>query len=615
MAVTSPSTLGRRYAPLLILAAVHLLVMVVAPSVPNKGETEVASGTRSGQTVRNADGQVVDAVTGEVLAEDGTFLDATTAEGAAVGTAAKGTTASGSTKGSAGPGTQAGAGTGPGAASGGDLKNCAPNGQQNGPTFYMPKCKPVFAGDNGGATMTGVTPTEIRFMYVRSQANAQVNQILALQDLAASVGQVCKALDAFTKALNKRWELYGRKLVPMDGQGSHKGSTFEDCNGFPYFQSTCSLTPPDPQCTRAEADVIAAQKPAFVFCSSCSNQFHNQLGKNKIISAGAPHLPDSYHEAVEPYYYGVFMSGTRTVRMLADYVCKKLANKPVKFAGQDVLHPDGNPVGPIPKRKFGISYPATNGDPAFTISADLFVKLLSGGSGSTCSVGSEVRKYPYQSDINTGAQQSNTTAGQQKSDGITTIICMCDPIAPVFGTNAQANNNYHPEQLMTGSGLIDYDILGRLYDARTWKYAFGVSHLTNPVPFDQSDGFKAYRDGGGQGDPDKTINLNWAYMSLLGSTFMNAGAQPTPKAIRDGLFGADPIGGDPVHAKIFFGRPNDYTGIKDAREVYWCATANSGIDGKAGAYVPVDGGKRNEVGGWAAGDPKVFPNGVEAPCS
>lgn len=606
MAASSPATFGRRYAPLLILAAVHLLVMVLAPSLPNKGDTRLASGSTTGRTIRNADGTVVDPVTGEVLSADGVPLDPAT--GAAIAGSSGPAGAGAAT--AAGPGGTATGGAGPQAPGAGDLRNCAKNGQQVGPTFYMPKCRPVFSGDNGGATMTGVTPTEIRFVFVRSKGDATVNQILGTQGLAASTGQVCTALKAFTNTLNKRWELYGRKFVPLDGPNEHKGSTFEDCNGFPYFQSTCTLTPPDPPCTRAEADVIAAMKPAYVFCTSCTNQFHNQLGKNRIISAGAPHTPDAYHEAVQPYYYDVFMGGTRAARMMADYVCKKLANKPVKFAGFDVLHPDGNPVGPIPKRKFGISYPSTNGDPVYAQSADLFVSLV---TGKECNVG-EVKKYPYQSDIGTATTQSNTLAGQERADGITTIICMCDPIAPVFGTQAQANNNYHPEQLMIGTGLIDYDVLGRLYDNRTWKYAFGLSDLTNPVPFEESDAAKAFQDGGGSGLPDTTENLNWAYMSLMGSSFMNAGPRPTPQSIRDGLFTADPIGGDPVHATIFFGRPNDYTGIKDAREVYWCSTARSGIDGKPGAYVPIDGGKRHQVGAWPTGDPAAFPNGVEAPC-
>ena len=54
--------------------------------------------------------------------------------------------------------------------------------------------------------------------------------------------------------------------------------------------------------------------------------------------------------------------------------------------------------------------------------------------------------------------------------------------------------------------------------------------------------------------------------------------------------------------------PNDFTGIDDAREVYWCQGATSSIDGKPGSYVAVDGGHRYNLGQWPGGDPKVFPD-------
>jgi hypothetical protein len=46
---------------------------------------------------------------------------------------------------------------------------------------------------------------------------------------------------------------------------------------------------------------------------------------------------------------------------------------------------------------------------------------------------------------------------------------------------------------------------------------------------------------------------------------------------------------------IKFG-PGDYNAISDFREVYWDAAATSQIDGKPGAYIPVDGGHRYAAG-------------------
>ena len=190
---------------------------------------------------------------------------------------------------------------------------------------------------------------------------------------------------------------------------------------------------------------------------------------------------------------------------------------------------------------------------------------------------------------------------------------MGDLIAPVFLTTTADSQNYHPEIMMTGTGLVDYDVLGQLYNPNVWRHAFGLSHLTNPVPFGSSDAVKAWQDQGRPGLPDKTENLAWAYWSLMGTSFQQAGPRPTPVAIRDGLFRAPVRGGwqeskgDPRYSKIRLGsNPGDYTGIDDAREVWWCGTRNSDINGQPGQYVPVDNGHRYDVGEWPTGDPKVF---------
>lgn len=588
----SPLSAGKRYSPLLLLAAVQLLLVVVAPSTPPKSTQVGAGGALEG-----------------VSSKEAAALGGTDAAGgpAGAGAAGAGTSAGTSASHVAAGGTAAGAGaTGPGGGGSGgpaDLSNCDSRGRQVGPTFYMPPCAPVWhGGDNGGATMTGVNATQIKYLFYRAQGNAEVNAILAREDLAATDQQFCEAVRAFDAEVNKRYEKYGRKFVSMDGPGNHAGSAIGSPCSFPYYQGQCSLTPPAPDCERAEADQIAAMKPAMVLAPIPDPAFYNQLGKDHIIVVGGEDEPDSYHQAVAPYYYDVFRNGTRIADMLAEYYCNKLNNKPPKFAGSDVYNAPGFPS----VRKLAITYPATNGDPTFTLSANEFIKQVTGG---LCNSPGGVTAYAYQSDITTAEQQSNTTIAGMIANHITTVICLCDPIAPVFLTNTMDANGYHPENLMTGSGLLDYDALAQLYNKKVWDHAFGLSELTNTIPFEQTDAVRAYNDGGFTGQPDKTENLNWAYYSFMASAFQMAGPKPTVAAIRTALFGADPLGGDPLHALIAYGHPNDYTGIKDAREVFWCSTQTSALNGNAGSYIPVDGGKRYQLHQMPTGDPQVFTNG------
>jgi len=396
----------------------------------------------------------------------------------------------------------------------------------------------------------------------------------------------------------------------MDGSGPHAGSQVSSNCHFPYYQSTCSLTPPDPPCYQAEAKVIADMHPAFVLAPvATQTQLLQRLGQLKVVtfggSAGGENIPESYFDSLKPYLWNVLPNGTQVVRNLAEYFCKKLAGKPVQFAGPDVLTWDG--VGkPPPIRKVAIIYPQNGGDPVFKSSADLFKQLV-----TQCGA-KDTLEISYSSDINTAQQQSSNTIAQLKQHHITTVTSIGDPIAPVFFAETADHNNYHPEILISGTAYSDYDVLGQLYDPNVWRYAFGPSSLGNAIPFGQSDAVKAWQDAGYSGQPAQATNAMWIYLSLLGNMVQNAGPRLDLGHIRDAMTKAPTQGGDPDHPSIDFGDPFPWTGYKDFREVYYCPTATSPINGQPGAYLPVDGGKRYRLGGWAAGTNGLFPGG---PCA
>jgi hypothetical protein len=525
---------------------------------------------------------------------------------------------SGGAGGSGGSGSSSGSflgssgGAVPGAVGPVDRSHCDANGRQIGVTFYMPPCAPVWhGGDNGGPTMNGVTANKINYIIYIAQGNAEVNAILNTEGLAATPNQFCQAFTAFQLELNKRWEHYGRAYNSLNGPGNHSGLA-EETNGcqFPFFQGQCSLTPPDPPCERAEADLIAStMHPAIVLAPVADQSFYNELGKDHVIVAGGENQPDVYHTNVAPYFWDAFQSGTRALAVSAEYYCKKLYGKPVQFAGSDVEHP-GSPLAPPPRRKAAIIFPATNGDPTYKISADQFVHAITGGECG--SPADSVKEYPYQSDITTAQQQSTTTVTELQQSGVTTVVFYGDPIAPVFLTTTANNQNYHPEYMLTGTGLVDYDVLGQLYNPNEWQHAFGISTLPDGIPFDQTDAVKAANDANGTGSQlDHTENLAWTYYTFMGSAFQLAGPKPTPDVMQAGLFGAPPIGGDPIHPLAEYGRSNEYTGLRDDREVYWCKAAISPYNNQPGEYVAVDGGRRFQLGQIASGNPRVFPNG---PC-
>lgn len=609
---TTPAQIGRRYSPLIVLGAIQLLLVLVAPSLPGRnGSTSnlAAGGYGAGSA---AGGSADNGAAGAGGTDAGGAGGVNGAGGGAAGGAGGATGGAGDVAGGAG-----GATGGAVLPAGADRSHCTADGRQIGPTFYMPPCAAVWhGGDNGGDTMTGVHKDRIDFVFYRAQGNAAVNAILNKENLAATDDQFCAAIGAFTTEINKRWEFYGRKAVSLDGPGSNKGSSLGSNCHYPYFQGQCSLTPPDPPCERAEADVIASMHPAYVIAPVADPALYNQLAKDGIVVSGGETEPDSYHQNSAPYYYDVFMNGTRDITMTAEYYCKQLAGKPVQFAGPDVMHPNPT-VSTPPKRKLAIVYPQTKGDPTYTLSANLFIKLVTGGMCGSPADG--VKGYPYESDITQAEQQSTTTISGLKSSGVTTVVFFGDPIAPVFLSNTADQQQYHPEILMTGIGLVDYDVLAQLYNPNVWRYAFGISTLADNIPFPQSDAVKAYNDAGSPGLPDATENLNWAYFTAMATALQGAGPKITPRSMRDALFNGPSYGGDHIHPLAEFGHPDagapngDYTSLRDARIVWWCPTQPSPINGQNGTYVSVAGGQRYVIGKIPGGNPNVFPSGPCAP--
>ncbi|MDQ1404049.1 MAG: hypothetical protein QOG03_2365, partial [Actinomycetota bacterium] len=115
-----------------------------------------------------------------------------------------------------------------------------------------------------------------------------------------------------------------------------------------------------------------------------------------------------------------------------------------------------------------------------------------------------------------------------------------------------------------------------------------------------------WHDTGHSGDPCNSCNLNWAYGDLLGQMIQQAGPTLNPLTLENGMIankysrgGWEATGHDPTKSLELFG-PGDYTALSDFREVYWDASATSDIDGKKGAYVSLNGGRRyrqGEIGG------------------
>lgn len=577
--MAAPGSLARRYAPFLLLAAVQVLLIAVVPSTggPDGGTLVAGPGAAPGE----------DAVspTEEIAGDDSTGTDVTTDGGSAGNSSGGGSTAGGG-------GGSAGGGGGTGGSSGGsskptgtltaDRSKCAKDGRRQQDitiTSPSPPCVPRWSGFNGGHTYQGVSETEVVIIKYRVTLGEQVDAILRLQGLASTRAEEAHAATAFAKFFEKHNEFYGRRINWID------------------FESGCKVTPPDLPCFRQDArDLNKQYHPFAVFWTNSTVQaeFFDEWSRLGVVNVGGWHFNADFNQQRRPYHWDIFMDGTRTARNLADFWCKKMQGKNADKAGDPNMW--------TKKRKVGII------TQDYEVNRKNAVDFLRFVSGEMCGSPSEIVKPFYTpSDINQAQLVAPAAMKAMYDEGATTVVFMTDPIGPRFYTGAATGIGYYPENLLAGSGLIDYDVLARLYDPPQWKNAFGPGHLSEPIPFNQSDAPKVAADVGVTG-LYSGANLLFGYMNAVAAMVQMSGPTLTPANVERGMHTLPAAGGwertrNPASILVKWG-PGDYTAIEDSRHAWWNPNAVSKIDGEPGAYIAVENGRRWEIGTWTAGSPK-----------
>jgi hypothetical protein len=378
----------------------------------------------------------------------------------------------------------------------------------------------------------------------------------------------------------KHFELYGRKL------------------DLQFVQGNCPTSPPDyDACNAAAQDVVKLKPFLIIWGTPLYGSVFDIWAKAGIPSFGGWQFDDSLFNTRRPFRYDPFMDGAQIGSHISEYYCKKLTGHNADHSGQ-VIHPQIGARGQVP-RKLGIVTPEIEANVLAAKKVIAAVKACGGG---------DVPLFTYESDITRATEQTQATVSGLIQAKVTTVACMCDPIAPAFLTKGMTGSSYFPEFLIAGTQFIDADLVGRLYDQQQMAHAFGISSIGAPVNLDQSDAAKVWQDMGNTGHPCEKngCGIEWAYVDLLGTAIQQAGPNLNPLTLEKGLQtmpadgGWEASGHKPTVVLNKFGQ-NDYTGVSDTREIYWDANAVSPVDGSNGAYVNVNGGRRYTLGQWTPG--------------
>jgi hypothetical protein len=538
----------RGYGPLAVLAALLVLMSLLIPSKVAK-TTAVDSGAPSGSS---------DTVPG-----------ADTIPGTSDTVAGGGATTGGAPPVASGSGSAA-AGAKPGPATG-KVARCPANrpNQVNGDP-YSPPCI-AFSGGNGGATSQGVTATDIHvsFRVLNEKGFQQTLAELAGATLSDTPDDIRRTVQVLGDYFNKHFQFYGRKIVFdfYNGQGSN----------------TNELLGKGRDKAEQDATKVAKEIKAFADLSANSEPYANALAKRGVLGFGDPYLSRKWHDEHRPYIWSIATDGTKVANFAAEYATKRLCGKNATLAGGTLK---GKP------RQFASLAPENSWyQESVQVARNTF-------AAADCNAGPNIK---YQLDLGTMSNQASNMVAQLQSQGVTTILCGCDPILPVFLSGAAARQGYFPEFVIVGTALTDTDIVGQLWNQDFASHAFGVSALTEPQPANQSIGYAAYKTVRSD-EPAFSVDLIYFQMAQMAIGLQMAGPNLTPATFEKGMFSFSPKIGP---AGLWGFGPHDYTTSDDVREIYWDRNAVSKYNQKNGAFIESEPGRRYREGQITAGDPKV----------
>jgi hypothetical protein len=592
----------RKFMPLYVFGTIWVLM---AMAFPNLGDDEAGGGT-------GADDEVAAIGLGPDVTAEPDGAEATTdttvdpgAEAQAIAdpAAAAATTTGGTGGGAARP---SGGGTSPGGAGGGGGQvaapvqgqgrtrggvDCAPGVRQIPGSSYAAPCVAAFEGDNGGATSRGVTGDKILVVRRKAPESANSQAVAAISEGAgfADSETVEAVRKVFIDYFNKSYELYGRQVE------------------FRIFDSTGDSTAEaqgkgiEAACNDATA-IVQEVKAFAVGIEGGTVPFAQCAGERQLVTFGAAaYYPETFYKKYHPYLWHTITECERISNQIAEYIGKRLKDRPAKWAGDPALQ--------TRTRKFATYVPDNDGYQTCVKRTEAKVKADYGLDPGP--------RYNYQLDVSRFPDQAAQAAVQFRSAGVTTVLLACDPISVIFLTQAAQNQNFKPEWLLLGVALQDTDNFGRSYDQdQVAGHMFGLSQLgaTQKVLGPNSEPGRVFKMITGQTIPPGTDGGYFGLVALF-NMLQAAGPVLTPQNMAEGAKALPPGGGPDYPAGYWSlaegpdGEPGvgDHTMIDDSREVYWNATGTSRADGKKGTFVEVDGGKRYRNGEWPSTEPAVYP--------
>jgi len=449
---------------------------------------------------------------------------------------------------------------------------CAGRARQIPSDPYSPPCI-AFSGDNGGATSRGVSAERIllsaRLFELPDFAKQFEDGPAAAFNLEPE--ELQRTMQGLVEYFNSRFQLYGRRFEFVFHRG--RGDILAEFQGGGQ--------------EGAEADAVKTSEELRPFAETLAitTPFADALARRQVLNLGALYMSREWYEARRPYTWSATPDCTFVLESLSDYLLKRVLRKPAVHAGGNL---QGKP------RTLALIIPE---NPYYQECGDAADRILRAGGAPPA------LRLSYKIDINSLSNQAASLAAKLRNAQITTVLCGCDPVLPVFLTSKTHEQGYEPEWIITGVVFSDNDTVGQAYQQDQWSRAFGLSFLGTPQPVRASFGYHAFKAARPDEEPIDLVDMLYYHLYTMALGVQMAGPNLTPESFEAGLR-AYPGGTGPAGTLRY--SPGRYTPTQDAREIFYDPSRTSPINGKPGTYVEAEPGRRFAPGGWPPGDPPVF---------
>ena len=450
---------------------------------------------------------------------------------------------------------------GPTATAGGSAPSGCPDRSVQVPGDpYSPPCV-AFSGSNGGATSRGVSATEVvvSARQLEGPSAAEIFASITGEAVNDSPEAYRDTVLAYAEYFSSRFQLYGRtiKVQFFDGQGV----------------GADELLGGGRETALADALQASQEIGAFADVTGITIPYADALARQQVVALGAPYPSRKWFVDRRPYAWSLFPDGTNVTEAAASWIKSRLGGRDtVEYSGPTYL---GQP------RRYAVVAPE---NPEYQESVNSYLSLL-GEAGFNV-----VANIKYKLDISTMVNQASGIIAQLKDQGVTSVICACDPVMLALGMTPKANEqSYEPEWLTSGLAFVDQDLVGQLIDPEQWQRAFGIAYNAEPEPMGRSYPYAAYKQVRPGDEPVFGFEEIYYQFYLLAIGLQMAGPNLTAQSFEAGMF-AYPGGSGP-RGTWGFGE-GDYTPTNDFREIWWDPNKISPQNNKPGAWVELNGGQR-----------------------